>query len=482
MTGKKAIILSLFIEYYKEDNMPFKKLDNLVYPGFKAVKKSIMQQIQSISKIRNIHPTSNSQYNWKLKDILEPKMFELVNNDGNFLRIVSKCESGKEERFSTLENIIQAVSGDYIAICRKHYDDITLEISSQTGRHAVSTKLYAKGPNGDLFAISYVRNTDTKSGAVYADIFKPFAEDPELAAGLFMSVWENALIKSTKTDLDGSLHLYGGDIRMEDIGGYSLVKDKVKKEVIIPFVYQNKLESIISKTQINPKINKQRAVLFYGPPGTGKTMMAKALANESGINFLYMDMSQVFSKFYSESPKLLQESIEKAEKYAKENGKTILFLDEIDYFGARSRGSSTDAEDSRVIDVLLTKLDGLESQGNDNLLIIGATNNYDLLDPALMSRFRSKLFFDKPNLEDRYSIFKMYTKNLTDEEIKELAAASDGLVGRDISSIAYNAASDFLSDSLEGKTKGELPDKSYYMRLIKSQNAQVKTGEKGMYS
>lgn len=462
--------------------MPFKKLDNLVYPGFKAVRKSIMQQIDSISKIKNIHPTSNSQYNWKLKDILEPKIFELMNNGGSFLRIVSKCESGKEGQLSTLDNIIQAVSGDYINICRKNYDGITLEISSQSGKNAFSTKLYAKSPDGDLFAVSYVRSAATKSGVVYADIFKPFAKDAELAAGLFMSIWENALIKSTKIDLDESLHLYNGGVSMEDIGGYSLVKDKIRKEVVIPFVYQDKLESIISKTQTNPKINKQRAVLFYGPPGTGKTMMAKALAHESGVNFLYMDMSQVFSKFYSESPKLLQESLDKAEKYANENGKTILFIDEIDYFGARSRGNSTDAEDSRVIDILLTKLDGLESHSNDNLLIIGATNNYELLDPALMSRFRSKLFFDKPNLEDRYSIFKRYTKNLADDEIKELARASEGLVGRDISSIAYNAASDFLSDKVEGKTNDDLPGKSYYLNSIKSFHTAMSGGEKGLYA
>ena len=467
--------------------MTVRGLNNIIYVEFKAVSTNIRQQMMDIARTKGLLSKKSPYQQDSLSNLLEPKAFEIESNNNSLLRIVMDCKAGYDKQLEILSKVVEVVSGSYIGILRSLYSDASLEIKSSSNKHNVTTTFsaFSYGKTGEkekLFDLSYTRNTGMKSGTIYADISKTLASNPQIASGLFVSTWETAIIGLAEQDADSALSLYSGVMNTADIGGYEQVKEAVRKEVINPFIYQDRLESILERTQENPKISRQHAVLFYGPPGTGKTMMARALSSEAGVNFMYMKMSQVFSKFYSESPKILQENLDRAEKYAKVNGKTILFIDEIDYFGSRGKGSSADAEDSRVIDILLTKLDGLNSSNNSDLLVIGATNNYDLLDPAILSRFRSKVFFDKPTLDDRYSIFKKYAKNLPDEDLRELAAASEGLVGRDISSIAYNAASDFLSDLIGGKAKGELPDKSYYMRLIKTQRVPSSSVDKGLYS
>ncbi len=128
-----------------------------------------------------------------------------------------------------------------------------------------------------------------------------------------------------------------------------------------------------------------------------------------------MNISQIYSHWYGDSPKRMESAFDLVNKYSKQNGKTVLFIDEIDSLGNRQYNSN---ESNKVLNVLLTKLSGIRSEENENLLLIGCTNLIDNLDPALVSRFKSKIYFRKPDENDRIGIIKTYSQKLSEEKQK----------------------------------------------------------------
>ncbi len=221
------------------------------------------------------------------------------------------------------------------------------------------------------------------------------------------------------------------DVGWESIGGLLDVKNKLKEAVEWPL----KNPGMFKRLGIRPP----RGILLYGPPGTGKTMLAKAVAKESEANFILINGPSLLSKWVGESEKAVREIFRKARQTAP----TILFFDEIDALvprrGANDSGSRTSEQ---VVNQMLTEMDGLEAL--NDVVIMGATNRPDIVDPALLrqGRFDRLILTSVPDEESRKSIFEIYIEKMTTEDIdtSKLASKTKGYVGSDIDGVCREAA------------------------------------------
>lgn len=189
------------------------------------------------------------------------------------------------------------------------------------------------------------------------------------------------------------------EITYEDIGGLKEEVKKVRELVELPL----KRPEIFSRLGIAPP----KGVLLYGPPGTGKTLLARAVAHESDANFIVINGPEIMSKFYGESEKKIREVFEDAEK----NAPSIIFIDEIDAIAPKREESSGEVE-KRVVSQLLTMMDGLQSRGK--VVVIGATNRPNAVDPALRrpGRFDREVEIRVPDKDGRLQILKIHTRNM----------------------------------------------------------------------
>ncbi|NXA47580.1 ATAD2 protein, partial [Nothocercus julius] len=224
--------------------------------------------------------------------------------------------------------------------------------------------------------------------------------------------------------------------RFDGVGGLSDHIAALKEMVIFPLLYPEVFEKF--------KIQPPRGCLFYGPPGTGKTLVARALANECSqgdrrISFFMRKGADSLSKWVGESERQLRLLFEQAHQ----SRPSIIFFDEIDGL-APVRSSRQDQIHSSIVSTLLALMDGLDSRGE--VVVIGATNRLDSIDPALRrpGRFDREFLFKLPNKEARKEIFKIHTRNWTpkpfDTFLDELAEKSVGYCGADIKSACAEAA------------------------------------------
>src|ERR671916_7947 len=222
------------------------------------------------------------------------------------------------------------------------------------------------------------------------------------------------------------------DVKWEDIGGLSLIKQELQEAVEWPLKYQG---VFAFADAVPPK-----GILLYGPPGTGKTLIAKAAANESEANFISIKGPELLSKWVGESEKGVREVFRKARQAAP----CIIFFDEVDAIAPR-RGGSFGGDShvtERLISQLLTELDGLEIL--TNVIVIAATNRPDIIDPALLrpGRFDRLLYVPPPDRDSRLQIIKIHTKKkpLADDlNLEQLADHMDGYTGADIASLSSAA-------------------------------------------
>jgi len=221
------------------------------------------------------------------------------------------------------------------------------------------------------------------------------------------------------------------NVRWEDIGGLESIKQELKEAVEWPLKYPD----VFKRLGIRPP----RGILLYGPPGTGKTLLAKAVATESEANFISVKGPEVLSKWVGESEKAVREIFRKA----RETAPCIIFFDELDSIAPR-RGLHPDAGvTDRIVNQLLTEMDGLQTL--KGVVVIGATNRPDILDPALLrpGRFDRLLYVPPPDLEARYQIFKIHTREMPLDDtvdLRKLAEVTEGYTGADIEAVCREAA------------------------------------------
>ncbi|NMB86172.1 MAG: VCP-like ATPase [Methanosaeta sp. PtaB.Bin018] len=216
----------------------------------------------------------------------------------------------------------------------------------------------------------------------------------------------------------------------ENVGGLRAEVQRVREMIELPM----KHPEVFQKLGIEPP----KGVLLFGPPGTGKTLIAKAVANESGANFFSIAGPEIMSKYYGESEQRLREIFEEAQKGAP----SIIFIDEIDSI-APKRGEVTGEVERRVVAQLLAMMDGLKERGQ--VVVIGATNREDAIDPALRrpGRFDREIEIGVPDRAGRVEILQIHTRNMPiaeDVNLESMADRMHGFVGADISALCKEAA------------------------------------------
>ncbi len=219
-------------------------------------------------------------------------------------------------------------------------------------------------------------------------------------------------------------------ITYEDIGGIGEQLQKVREMIELPL----KHPVLFRRLGIDPP----RGVLLHGPPGTGKTLIAKAVASETNAHFTSINGPEIISKYYGESEKQLREIFDEATA----NAPAIIFIDELDSIAPKREDVSGEVE-RRVVAQLLTLLDGM--QGRDNVVVIGATNRRDAIDPALRrpGRFDRELEIGVPDKNGREEIINIHTRGMPisdDFEMEWLLDNSYGFVGADISALVRESA------------------------------------------
>ena len=232
-------------------------------------------------------------------------------------------------------------------------------------------------------------------------------------------------------------------VHWKEVGGL----EEIKNELIQSVEWPLKKPEVFKRMGIKPP----RGILLYGPPGCGKTLLARAVATESEANFISVKGPEIFSKWVGESEKAIREIFRKARTAAP----AIIFFDELDsIIPRRGAGYSDSGASERVISQLLTEMDGIEAL--QNVVVIGATNRPDILDPAVMrpGRFDRLIDVPAPDSKALMQIFKIHAHDMplsADVDLQEVAVKAKGYSGADVEALCREAAMNALRESIDAK-------------------------------
>jgi transitional endoplasmic reticulum ATPase len=230
------------------------------------------------------------------------------------------------------------------------------------------------------------------------------------------------------------------DVKWNDVGGLEDVKRVLKETIEWPLKY----DDLFKQAGTTPS----KGILLYGPPGSGKTLLAKAVASESGVNFISVKGPELMSKWVGESEKGVREVFKKA----KQASPCIIFFDEIDSVVPKRGSDAASHVADRVISQFLTELDGIEEL--KGIVVLAATNRLDMIDPALLraGRFDFHLEIPAPDRETRIEILRIHTRKMPlsgDVDLAGLADTSADLVGADLEAVCRKAAMKAIREFIE---------------------------------
>ena len=258
-----------------------------------------------------------------------------------------------------------------------------------------------------------------------------------------------------ETPSDRKIH-----ITYEEVGGLRTVIKSMREIVELPL----KHPELFSRLGVEP----HSGVLLYGPPGCGKTLLAKVLATESDANMYSINGPEIMNKYYGETEARLREIF----KEAKDNSPSIIFIDEIDAIAPKREEVFGDVE-KRVVAQLLALMDGLTDRGN--VVVLGATNRPDSVDPALRrpGRFDREIEISVPNIDGRIEILQIHTRGMPigkDVDLEKLASELHGYTGADIKSLCRESAIKAIRRYLP---KIDLENKRIPSKILQSMEIQL---------
>ena len=222
------------------------------------------------------------------------------------------------------------------------------------------------------------------------------------------------------------------ETRLSDVKGIDEISEEVQNVIKIikdPDLYREK----------GAKLHK--GVLLFGEPGTGKTLLARAIAGEAGVNFIFCSGSDFDEMFVGVGAKRIRQLFKEARK----SSPCIIFIDEIDSLlsGQRRKGSGEHSSSRATLNQILAEMDGFDK--NDNIMVIGATNHESALDPAAVrpGRFDKKIHVPHPDINGRTDIFQLYLDKIARDEnsvfAKQLAQMTPGFTGAEIENLVNTA-------------------------------------------
>ena len=229
------------------------------------------------------------------------------------------------------------------------------------------------------------------------------------------------------------------DVGYDDIGGCRKQMAQIREMIELPLRHPTLFKTL--------GVKPPRGVLLYGPPGSGKTLIARAVANETGAFFFLINGPEIMSKMAGESESNLRKAFEEAEK----NSPAIIFIDEIDSI-APKRDKTNGEVERRIVSQLLTLMDGLKQRAH--VVVIGATNRPNSMDPALrrFGRFDREIDIGVPDENGRLEIFRIHTRNMKlddDVDPESIARDTHGFVGADMAALCTEAAMQCIREKMD---------------------------------
>ncbi len=396
------------------------------YPGQKTDKGNVREII--IQGIKKIHVSD------LLRNLSSPKDKDKRAVVGDYLTVIFNSFKGElPDQF--FEKLVKLLTDEIVNVLPYNVEDAELELGTE---QQINERLVSISEKPEEFIKRIVKETvldemaDITYGFVGADL-AALAREAAMSA-LRRYLPEIDLEKPIPVEMLEKMEVLMDDFKnahrgiepsaireffieipkvtWNDIGGLEEVKQNLREAVEWPLTQPEVFKRM--------GIEAPRGILLYGPPGTGKTLLAKAVAHESKANFISIKGPEVLSKWVGESEKAIRELFKKARQVAP----TIVFLDELDSIAPRRGQYAGSHVTESVVNQILTSIDGLESM--EGVVVLGATNKPDMLDPALLrpGRFDRLLLTPAPDMKSRVEIFKIHTKGMpltiTKEEAKKI--------------------------------------------------------------
>lgn len=265
--------------------------------------------------------------------------------------------------------------------------------------------------------------------------FKVVATEP----GDFGIVAPDCIMYTDGDPIDREAEESANEVGYEDVGGCRKQMALIREMIELPLRHPTLFKTL--------GVKPPRGVLLFGPPGSGKTLIARAVANETGAYFFLINGPEIMSKMAGESESNLRKAFEDAEA----NAPAIIFIDEIDSIAPKREKTNGEVE-KRIVSQLLTLMDGLKSRGQ--VIVIGATNRPNTIDPALrrFGRFDREIDIGVPDEVGRMEILRIHSKNMKlddDVDLSEIAKDTHGYVGADLAQLCSEAALQCIREKMD---------------------------------
>jgi len=351
------------------------------------------------------------------------------------------CEAGKIRMNKCIRKNLKVRLGDVISVhqCpdvkygkRVHILPIDDTIEGITGNlfdvflKPYFLEAYRPVRKGDLFLVR---------GGMRAVEFKVVETDPDE----YCIVAPDTVIHCEGEPIKREDEESAQDVGYDDIGGVRKQLGSIRELVELPLRHPQLFKSI--------GVKPPRGILMFGPPGSGKTLIARAVANETGAFYFLINGPEIMSKLAGESESNLRKAFEEAEK----NSPAIIFIDEIDSIAPKREKTQGEVE-RRIVSQLLTLMDGMKARSH--VVVIGATNRPNSIDPALrrFGRFDREVDIGVPDENGRLEVLRIHTKNMklsTDVDLEQLAKETHGYVGADIAALCTEAAMQCIREKMD---------------------------------
>eukprot|EP00300_Choanocystis_sp_HF-7_P036227 c5174_g1_i1.p1 GENE.c5174_g1_i1~~c5174_g1_i1.p1 ORF type:complete len:825 (+),score=209.47 c5174_g1_i1:69-2477(+) len=399
---------------------------------------------------------------------------DAANNDDNSVAVLSTAKTAELELFrgdtilvkgkKRKDTVLVVLSDDEmedgkIRLNKVVRKNLRIHLGDVVSVHACPDVKYGKrihvlpfddsieGVTGNLFdvflkpyfldAYRPVRKDDTflVRGGMRAVEFKVIETDPSP----FCIVAPDTIIHCEGDPVKREDEESANDVGYDDVGGCRKQLAAIRELVELPLRHPNLFKSI--------GVKPPRGVLLYGPPGSGKTLLARAVANETGAFFFLINGPEIMSKLAGESESNLRKAFEEAER----NAPAIIFIDEIDSIAPKREKTQGEVE-RRIVSQLLTLMDGLKARAH--VIVIGATNRQNSIDPALrrFGRFDRELDIGVPDETGRMEILRIHTKNMKldpDVDLEQCAKETHGYVGADLAALCTEAALQCIREKMD---------------------------------